>query len=100
MEKSLFGQSRPEILAPSGWRKEYTMSTLNPGEMTWDRYHQLVAKSKRLEKDNWKKHFEAHPEQLQPGAKVCREVPISEVNLSAILSWCVPSLPDKERIDF
>ncbi|MDO8594139.1 MAG: hypothetical protein Q7R93_01315 [bacterium] len=80
------------------------MSTLNLGEMTLEEFRQKAVELDRLQKENWKKHFEAHPEQLLHGAEVCRDVSLEEVNLSAELICGCPSGPDDgewtEVVDF
>lgn len=75
------------------------MSTLNSVEMTEDEFRQKAVELNRLENENWKKHFETHPEQLLLGAEVHRLIPMEEVDLWARLSLSYPSGPDDGSID-
>ncbi len=73
------------------------MSTLNAGEMTLDEFHAKALSLGQLEKRNWREHFATHPEQLLPGAKVKRVVPLEEADLLAELLGRCPSGPDEDE---
>ena len=67
------------------------MSTLNQDKILRSRNRRRGVKLQAMQTANWEEHFKKHPEQLLPGAKVRRTVPIAEVNLHARYCWGGPT---------
>ncbi len=71
------------------------MSTLNAGRMTIEEWRRLAREHDQLQKENWRKHFKEHPEQLLPGAEIKRAVSLDEVAFIAKLAFGCPDGPDE-----
>ena len=62
--------------------------------LTKEEWKKNVLAHGEIQRENWRRHFKEHPEQLLPGAEVKRTIPMAEIELwTQVVGGC-PVGPD------